>query len=374
MRCRRVCASNRARRGQSSRVCVLCCAPRTQSTCRSPLSLHTLSSILHSSSCRTSSSSSSSSSRRHTPPHTHGALCGRLPCQQGTREVQGAAGWARGCGSRGGWVGGWAGRSPLRTGGKAKAHERGRGCTRALARRTDRRAAAAAGAATRGGGVRRARAAGGGRRPSSRGCSRWRTCRRHAGRWASTRCRRWGRAGGGACAGAFLPARAPVPSTTHAHATPLQNTHNGDEIEVAGASYVVQVCVCGGGCAAGMVVLPSRGELSALAPPQPDTSTHASQCVVLQYRLVRGRYTRDHARLEVAGTSRWLRCGAAGSLPNNRRRARGTRAPGCTPPPPPSHPHTQPPLRTCSNQWLETLYSLDEPPCSGSSSRNSSET
>lgn len=52
------------------------------------------------------------------------------------------------------------------------------------------------------------------------------------------------------------------------HALP-PTTHNGDEIEVAGASYVVQ-------------------------------------SVVLQYKLVRGRYEREHARLEVQHTGRFL--------------------------------------------------------------------
>ncbi|KAI3426905.1 hypothetical protein D9Q98_006849 [Chlorella vulgaris] len=52
------------------------------------------------------------------------------------------------------------------------------------------------------------------------------------------------------------------------HALP-PNTHNGDQIAVAGSSYVVQ-------------------------------------SVVMQYKLVRGKYCREHARLEVQGTGRYL--------------------------------------------------------------------
>ncbi|EFN56875.1 hypothetical protein CHLNCDRAFT_51665 [Chlorella variabilis] len=52
------------------------------------------------------------------------------------------------------------------------------------------------------------------------------------------------------------------------HALP-PNTHNGDQVEIAGSSYVVQ-------------------------------------SVVLQFKLVRGKYRRDHARLEVQGTGRWM--------------------------------------------------------------------
>ena len=48
-----------------------------------------------------------------------------------------------------------------------------------------------------------------------------------------------------------------------------QNTHNGDQIEVKGDSYVVQK-------------------------------------VILRYRLVRGRYRQDHRRLEVRRTGRFL--------------------------------------------------------------------
>ncbi|GAB4818638.1 hypothetical protein N2152v2_005684 [Parachlorella kessleri] len=52
------------------------------------------------------------------------------------------------------------------------------------------------------------------------------------------------------------------------HALP-PTTHNGDEIEVEGSSYVVQ-------------------------------------SVVMQFKLVRGRYEREHARLEVQHTGRFL--------------------------------------------------------------------
>jgi hypothetical protein len=48
-----------------------------------------------------------------------------------------------------------------------------------------------------------------------------------------------------------------------------QNTHNGDQVEVGGGSYVVQ-------------------------------------SVVLQYKFVRGRYRQEHKRLEVNRTGRFL--------------------------------------------------------------------
>lgn len=60
----------------------------------------------------------------------------------------------------------------------------------------------------------------------------------------------------------------PPPCSLGIHALP-PNTHNGDQIEVDGSAYVVQ-------------------------------------CVVLQYRLVRGKYRREHAKLEVQGTGRML--------------------------------------------------------------------
>ncbi|PSC75507.1 hypothetical protein C2E20_1129 [Micractinium conductrix] len=60
----------------------------------------------------------------------------------------------------------------------------------------------------------------------------------------------------------------PPPQSLGIHALP-PNTHNGDQIELDGAAYVVQ-------------------------------------SVVLQYRLVRGKYRRDHARLEVRNTGRML--------------------------------------------------------------------
>jgi len=49
----------------------------------------------------------------------------------------------------------------------------------------------------------------------------------------------------------------------------VQGTHNGDEIEVSGASYVVQN-------------------------------------TVLQYKLIKGKYRPDHRRLEVHQTGRFL--------------------------------------------------------------------
>ncbi|PRW51179.1 hypothetical protein C2E21_5649 [Chlorella sorokiniana] len=60
----------------------------------------------------------------------------------------------------------------------------------------------------------------------------------------------------------------PPPRSLGIHALP-PSTHNGDLIEVEGSAYVVQ-------------------------------------SVVMQYKLVRGRYKRDHARLEVQGTGRML--------------------------------------------------------------------
>lgn len=61
----------------------------------------------------------------------------------------------------------------------------------------------------------------------------------------------------------------PLPSRCRSLPSSVQNTHNGDQIEVMGDSYVVQK-------------------------------------VVLRYRLVRGRYRQDHRRLEVRRTGRFL--------------------------------------------------------------------
>ncbi|KAL4423425.1 hypothetical protein ABPG77_010003 [Micractinium sp. CCAP 211/92] len=60
----------------------------------------------------------------------------------------------------------------------------------------------------------------------------------------------------------------PPPRSLGIHALP-PNTHNGDQIEVEGSAFVVQA-------------------------------------VVMQYKLVRGKYRRDHARLEVQNTGRML--------------------------------------------------------------------
>lgn len=60
----------------------------------------------------------------------------------------------------------------------------------------------------------------------------------------------------------------PPPRSLGIHALP-PNTHNGDQIEVEGSAFLVQA-------------------------------------VVMQYKLVRGKYRRDHARLEVQNTGRML--------------------------------------------------------------------
>jgi hypothetical protein len=83
----------------------------------------------------------------------------------------------------------------------------------------------------------------------------------------------------------------PPPRSLGIHALPPL-THNGDAVEIDNASYVV-------------------------------TS------LVLQYKLVAGRYVRDHSRLEVAPTSRFFlnlmldglvkKSGGSGSLPTGRQ-------------------------------------------------------
>jgi hypothetical protein len=100
-----------------------------------------------------------------------------------------------------------------------------------------------------------------------------------------------------------------------------QNTHNGDQIEVAGSAYVVQAVVlqfklvgpwsflqfC---CPVGIALVGTPTSLgsaslatvvaSILATPQ--TGRRPAVCAAQD----RGKYRRDHARLEVQSTGRWM--------------------------------------------------------------------